>query len=1454
MILETANSAVNIDTQVSTCPQDPTIDSTTQMAEVPVRSFDPIQVDVDSIKEEITVDFTAAPYHDEKFHNNKIILGTNPIKSVVNQEQLPLVETKVLLYNIYPYLENSRLYCHRCLILFPNEAAFVSHRESIHTKKCYICGKKFKYNDFQHHLRQVHHIKINTQVKLKKTQNSHKRKACLQKKNSMSIHVKNKSGELARKLQTANVLKDSKERENKNRSMTILLNQQVHETTIRKKIKSKACRTTSNVLESSIELENLINLDSTDVQGTETETSRNYTCFHCEMLFATQKAVIEHLYTTMNVTSSNSELSERKYPDYKSLKIGINNTNEGRADSRHKSVSGHATTTNVEQSINTKTKKTNTLYNSNPSKYQLGTSMYFKCDVCSLYFKSSNLCSSHLLMKHGIIGEEFKEKPFVPNCVFCLEKKADIEDYNNHIIDVHQIKYSEKLPAKQVSESKQETNNESGFLSFVLKSTLFKCTQCDIHFLSANAAQRHAEHMELLINWKCGKCNRIFKKNDEFLHENQHTFSDTFIVHDLSASALTRVLYNCAKCAIHFAEEQFLNHYPICGIDTPIASYCKYCDILIDEGTIKCHRMMHNQKESINFITIDTDIISIKRDGSHILKRKSIEKAETSTKKKKHEMVNNFNLCYCDICNSFLNIQDHGIHIRAQCVKLEKSICKICGLVFTNRSYSLHKDLHCKLGFLKVQDFTFSDVKTKKQICPPVPEYLKCNCCKVIFISEFLLLTHECSEENYLTCHICEDKLSDDAFKLHMSFHYYSITNSLKDDGEGSDSIVKETSSINSPYLQEQRNCNLGPPKLSDVQSKPDFNLLKFPSPLTSFNSGSKTSSTYCNLSKSSKINCNTDGSVSKVPTSFMAKFVQSSCNSTTKIQHKRCNEELIPIIYSCKSCGITVDTYDKVIEHCQSHYEGEGMTVNTEHSYCHECDLKFDKLCYESHKKLHQDKALFKLLNFDTYYFTFDNSTWVKHVFGSMPQSLIDQIVNMSIYRSECRVKMQLVQDGPADLTVFQCDKCQCFIDPSAIYKHAENSCFKLRNHPCSFCGLPFISSNMQIAHEKVHETANITLESYRIVTFNKNEDREFNTFLYNRHNRSLYTLYQCRNCNGAMVKSQIMSHKCDVYSLKKCLECGLLLCGDEFESHILRHNQLSNFIPNNMKVIMFGDKTKDTKGNANTIKSSYFGIICDYLYYRCSKCQVCMKKKDLTTHVCTFGISRTQCSECDLYFVNTKLKSHCKLHNDPDFKPENVKVIPFDPVLHNKFIEQFDSCESDKSDELIFKVAKIYRCTCGLNFLDAASVSTHIKCCNPKIRTSKQKCSKCDLLFTPNVLFSHLLTHHGNKSHKYTFEIIDMTCTKNLIDILYRCPNCKLHFVKGKEAGTHLLNCSGKNPEGKQCNFCNLQFNEVCFNIHVQNHCNTGEFDDKIYEIKICSIPLVKIDEVYNKEKYVK
>lgn len=1447
LILGTANSTVDVDTQViSTYPQDPTIDSTTQISEVLATSLAPIQEDVDSIdtKGEVIVDFSVAPETIEKFKTNKIVLGTKPTKSVVNQEPLPPIQAKVLLHNIYTYLQNSGRYCSQCLTLFPDEIAFDSHTYLVHitacngikgrhindSYPCYICGKEFNYSDLQCHLRHVHQININTQVKLKATWNSHTEKALSQNKSSICINLKHKQ---MKTLKSANVSKASKEREKVKKWLTNKksirdVKQQIDGTT-------KTCRKTSNVSRYSTETENLSRLDGTHVQDIKTESSGNHCCFHCDMLFVTQNDLIEHLYSTMQLKNINREVCDKKIPNHKSPKIDINTLNTRVNVCATKNIN-HIKNSNAKQSIKSETKKINDLNNLNPPN-ELNTSMYFKCDVCSFHFNSTELCSRHLIMQHGIINKEFKKEPFVPNCVFCWEKMANVDEYNFHIIDIHQIKYTEKLfDAKQISESEQAVNSESEIgssSSFALKSTLFKCMQCDVHFVSAKAAQSHAEHMELLINWKCNNCYRIFKKNDEFLHESQHTFSNKFIVHDLSTSTFSQVLYSCSKCAIHFTEEEFLTHYKICGTETPIASYCKICDILIDEGTIKSHAMMHSQKEPVNFITIDADI-SIKPEGSCVQKRKSIDKAETSTKKKKH-MDNLFNLYYCETCNSFLNKQDYYIHIRAQCVKLKKSICNICGLVLTNRNYSVHKDLHSKFGFLKVQDFTFCEVKTKKQICPPMPEYLKCNVCKVIFISQFLLSSHECHDENYLTCHICENKLSDDAFKLHMSFHNYSIANILKDGRQENDLFIEEKSLINSPCLKEQTSCTLDRPRLSDVlQSKSDLRpsivkSLQVSSP-ASFKSGSKIfNETYSNLSKSTNINCKTDVCVPKLHNSSVAKSVQSSCSTTTKIKCKKSNVELVPIIYTCENCNITVDTYDKVIEHCQSHYEGKEMNNNTEDPYCHECDLKFDKSCHESHEKFHQDKSFFKLLNFDTYYFSFDNNIWIKHVFGSMPQSLIDPIVHKSIYRSECRVKMQLVQDGPPHLTVFQCNQCQCFIDQPAIYKHAENSCFKLRNHPCNFCGLPFISSNTQIAHEKIHETPNITVESYRIVTFNKNEDRKLNNFLYNQ---TLYTLYQCRNCDGATDKSQIMNHKCDVCNLKKCLECGLLLCGAEFENHILRHKKLSSFIPNNMKVIMFGGITK---GNANKIKSSFRGIIYDYLYYRCSKCQVCMKKKYFPAHVCSLRLSRSQCWQCDLHFLNTQFKSHRKLHDDPDFEPDNVRVVTFDP---------------SSPDELILKVARIYKCTCGLNFLDAISISTHIKSCNPKIRTSKQKCSKCDLLFTPNILFSHLLTHHGNKKHKYTFEIIDMTCETNLTNILYRCPQCKLHFVQGLEASAHLLDCKGINSEGKQCHYCNLLFNEVCFNIHI-NHCQIGESNNNIYEIKNCSIPLVKIDDM-NMNRY--
>lgn len=1321
LILGTSNSG----------PHYPTVDNTMLISHASEKSLNLMQdsVDFTKVKEEI-ICF-------DRHQTKNVTVKSTRNQTVVNG----MYQAKVLLKNIYPYLECTGHYCSQCLILFSDKTAFNSHRVLLHRKD----SKEFYLNDLQCHLSQVHQVKQSMQVQYVETWNPHTKKITV--------------------MATANVPQETRTEKN-----------------------------------------------------TDTESRENYTCFHCNMLFVTQKALIEHLYNVMQLKKINNESSTITSPDSDCVEIDTKSSpdhNSVKINTKtipyRSSVKINTTPIKEKSTVNSLTKineKDEIKKNNVSITNELEQSMFYKCNVCSFYFETAELCSRHILAKHGVNKKVFKTQPFVTKCVFCQRRKTNIDEYNIHIFAFHRKQYNKNMKdSEQTLSNEQKGNNESRCErnndSFVFRATLFKCLQCDIHFLTAKAAHHHAEHMELLINWKCYKCNRIFKKNDEYLHEYQHKFSNEFTVHDLNTSAYSRVLYNCSKCTIHFTEEKFLTHYPICNFETPSSIYCNICDVLIDENTMKSHKMIHIEDESLNFIIIETDIVSINSESAGV-KRKSNEERYHSPSKKKKDSIDDFhNLFYCDTCHSFVNKQHNGIHKKAQCIKFQKNICQMCGLVFTNRCFLVHKLLHSKFKTLTFQDFTFCELKTNKQICPPMPEYFKCNICNVTFISQLTLMAHGCGGEDYLTCPICEKKLSDDVFRLHTSFHNYSIANTVTDVRPEDGAVVKDQTSRVSEI-----------PTVSDLfQSKSDL----------------KSSS----LLKSSQV-----------------LFPKKTCSARIKKYGKKNTVELVPVIFSCKNCGITVDTYDKMIEHCHSHYKGCELKINTDDSFCPKCNLKFDKSCYGSHEKLHQENTDFKVLNFDTYYFTSANEIWLKHVFGSMPQSLIDKIVNNSTYRWECRVKMRVIQEGPPHLTIYKCEKCLCFVDQLAVYKHPENSCFKLRCEACSFCSIPFISSFTRSEHEKHHATANLTVKSYRIVSFNRKEDLKLNNLLCNR---KLYPLYLCRNCNGVTDKYQLKNHKCDIYNLKECLECGLLLCGAEFETHSLKHKELCNFTQKNIKVLLFGDKTKGTKSIAK-FKSSFSGVICDYSYYRCSNCQGCVKKTTIVSHVCSAGLTMTHCQPCDLYFAPSKFKDHYQLHDDPDFMPENVTVFAFDPQLKvvelnkTKFKEPAHKVYSNgyKNNGVMLKTTKIYKCNCGLHFLDAISISTHMNCCNPKLKKWKQNCSKCNLLFSSDILFAHLLKHHGDKKHKYKFEIVDLTCDKDFTNILYRCPTCKLHFVNGKEASEHLTDCKHRNLAGKQCNNCNLFFNEACFNIHIQNNCDNSRVGNtnNIYEFKKCSIPLEKID----------
>ncbi|XP_063633401.1 uncharacterized protein LOC134804322 [Cydia splendana] len=752
---------------------------------------------------------------------------------------------------------------------------------------------------------------------------------------------------------------------------------------------------------------------------------------------------------------------------------------------------------------------------------------------------------------------------------------------------------------------------------------------------------------------------------------------------------------------------------------------CKLCGLRFTKASMMTHKRLHKENKDL----------SVKNFKFFYLNNGQPMNAPVSEAVNRNRLVDKLNLSnyYCETCKCFETEMGKGGHIHENCINMAKLPCKYCGLIFSSASFVLHKSLHEERKNLTLNNFTFFDLQNGKHINPPLPEYPKCISCAVHFLTITAKNSHICSEVSSLTCHICEIKLSEAAFKLHMTFHQF---------------ITDNTKMIESNNVQ------------------------------------SASSAITISLDQ---IDIDHHGTLKNVTNTSNDESHETELHNSVGVAEASLLSTPGSIVYICRNCSVSVDTYDKAVEHSQRHYEpGEHVTQTI---VCELCNLNIDEACYIEHQNVHENGSQFKLLYFDSYYLPADNNLWVKHIFQTLPNEKIVEILRNSIYRFECRIKMDVIQQGDPNLTVYKCDQCGCFIEPSSLFKHSDNACFKLRNHPCTLCGIPFNSSASRIDHEQIHNRPNLTMESYRIVVFNRERDLQINRSFCLRKN---YVLYKCRNCDVIIDKLREDVHKCDFTNVKECPDCALLMNMTDYESHVNMHKEFISFNYSNMKVILLGEANTLEVTSENISKLKFKGAIYDYKMFVCNKCEICIRNEEfMLKHICRFGKQRSKCLKCGLYLSVGRLKTHTRCHEqDPDFLRSNMYIIAFDPCIFDKNKNDTKLYSKDKDSELSEsdtdsdseilranytstgddantvglttehieeETAKLYKCTCELHFLNEDGISRHFGACRANSNIPKLKCQKCDLLFTPNVLFTHLLAHHNNNGRRYKYDIVE-------------------------------------------------------------------------------------------------
>ncbi|CAD0195445.1 unnamed protein product [Chrysodeixis includens] len=1201
-----------------------------------------------------------------KLNKNVIILGSKPNKDCkVKIENVQNSEPQLILEKIDTFLKQSKRYCNQCLILFPKIPVYNMHRYHKHGK-----GRRKKY---------------------------------VRKEHIYNLHAKHKCLKCNEILSTrSNLLRHIK---------------YAH---------SKIKDTTKNVHKN-------INDNNTTKPKTRQTDQKNQSnhenqCFHCQQFFPTPNSLIEHLYELL--TPKNTDIaipSSKDKEEHDNLNKNVTSEKNVLMPDSVEKIAGnqlkeiitvekkHLHTVEVKNEIHPKysvkcDKCNDVFFSKNRLRYhkmkihkkfenvipgknksiektisnQL-VQLFYSCLFCSKYHLSMKYYSLHILSDHNVqLVAKAKRVQFESQCIYCPSKMSNVKSYNAHLCRNHSNKVKQ-----HINTVKKKENSEDS----VLKSVVFQCLECDTYFLSAQEAMNHLMHSKSLNKWECNVCHKKFKTEDMAVHKKQHESSYTIIEYSLSKSALKLVLYKCFRCTVHYSEHTILAHKAKCDSNTPKSIYCHFCDILVNKSDMGFHTSQH---EESNVISSDFTIIETEM----------LDTQGLSFSKVRNNISGLLVVHFCNTCKCFLHFvkSNYKVHFEARCAHMSKKVCKACGLVFTLKTFIKHARLHSG-NLIELQDYLFYDLKSKKQIFPPIPDYPECKLCKVRFLSKMAIRTHVCPSKEYKTCEKCSIKFADNAYKIHMDFHKYYLGN-----------IIDK-----SPY------------------------------------------------------------------------------QNVTNLDKKHQN-----FLYICKSCQISISTYDDVINHCQDHYDSKQCHLTIQK--CQQCGLVhigIDKNDCPTNlnvngKKVKVNIDNFTMIEFDPFYVRFDNTFWTRHIFAYISDEQMVIILEDSIYRHECRLKMEEMQPGSAGSILYKCNKCQFIIEPHCLYTHAENSksslCVNFGKYPCAHCGLCFSSWKHRAMHLKEHEESSFNQKSFKIILFNKPEHEAFNQTMFDACNK--FILYQCRKCERVVDKFQRNAHECDYSKLKMCSNCGLLFHALDYDLHFIRHEELDQFNVDFMFVVMFG-QTNDFDSK-KTCRSTFKKARLDLTLYKCKKCNLCLQsKKCVPQHDCVIDESKCKCSKCGLYFLEKDILRHCKLH-DTHFDEFNANIITYDvtsianasmiksntkdkkilaveedgfenPVendFHGKNVlkarTDFKSQNNfkDKNDSAVKQNnkgnSKIYKCVCGLHFIDLDNARNHVKICNVKMKISRQICSKCNLLFTPGELFNHLLLHHSDKNLQFEFDIV--------------------------------------------------------------------------------------------------
>lgn len=1026
------------------------------------------------------------------------------------------------------------------------------------------------------------------------------------------------------------------------------------------------------------------------------------------------------------------------------------------------------------------------------------------CPICTCLFKMAVKFKEHCVKRHGLPKVEEKLASFTQACKICGKKLQNFSSYNHHIANSHAdvylkrfdvVKKAEPAVPKQVLVKRAKFKCVTCDLSFnsvaaakihqhskhgkqskiimsklkkkkvqlkqkrvrsldsglVPKNVLFKCDKCPVHTLNcivaiAHRVNVHTEKQKGL--WKCDICKRTFREVDKVLHKLQHQHTKEFKVYVLHENIYSRVLCRCPKCRIYFEERLFMRHTKNVCWKTSDVDYCHICKLIVNN--MPTHKRKHEVRRFIksDFILVD-DFVSlsnryavnagVKRKltespvTTEVAKRKKVETEQCQ--KEKVDDTKKILVYYCPSCQMFITPSDDNQFTKRQrhhqllvCAANRKKFP--CNICGLVFNATRSKQAH--VTKVHAQDnIGVKDYRFVRitDLQPCIPQLPVLPKCHRCQV-HYLTVTsrHSCVKDARLPCSYCKKTFDKAALKVHLLHHKY---------------IGGVT---------------------SNIEEIPIKNPIKIPVKSTLNNSV-------------------------KLPSEVEYKSV----DTTLKLRYQK----LIPtwnILYSCKMCGVTTDHYDYVVEHCQKHYnklESYDVTIRQ----CEICSLSFESDCFNRHSRLHSNRTInrndFKILQYD--WFSLLTVGWTK-IFEPLPKAEVRQILSRSIYVTPA-VKMTLIVDGPPEYTIYECQSCAKIITADTVIFHAKNGVKCTKNGTkflCSICNFCFATRFARDIHANIHKKQGVTANSFRVVAFNSQQEREFNSKLLAEHTEickiesnadsmgaqqtidfenvvshpyktvfstptgNKFRYFQCQECLCCVAKYRcILTHSCSTKSIQ-CPKCEYYFRPVGMTAHLAKHSRHKDFTRANIVIVVFNDE-----------------IIRRNKWTECQYCRLRYPLKVLATHI-------------------------ERVHQPLLVKPPEVERYT----------------DKDAPDTSAIPSITLFRCrSCKCLFLDKDDLTKHQKVCNPN-KFEGATCNKCGLVFHKNSLNEHV--RRCSQQEAPTQKPWPYT------ESVFKCQKCNLYFTSRPDAKKHLDGNHHNYLDGpvKECGVCGWRFHDFGLLIHTLHH----------------------------------